>query len=389
MNLVLRSSRVASSVLRVLAAASFALAGCSDEPAASSSTGGTAGAPPSATTVTPPPFGEPYDWLEDWNLFADLAKQTPAERVEPYDVVSPLFSDYTTKSRWVFVPEGERVAATLDDVWDFPVGTILVKSFGYAADLRAPSELVRLIETRLLWREPSGWSAHTYVYDESGGTAVRTVPGAFVPLEVVWSDGATRELRYHVPNTNECKDCHQASEVVRPLGPRTRQLDRLGADGREQLERFDALGWFERAPERAPEAARLVDPFDDSNPDVSTRVRSYFDANCSHCHSPAGMAASSGLFLDFLDTEPGVDDDANWGVCKIPTSAGGATCGNTFDVVPGDPDASVLVCRMTTLEIDMRMPPLASAVVHEEGLELVRAWIEAMPPASCSSGSAP
>ena len=68
----------------------------------------------------------------------------------------------------------------------------------------------------------------------------------------------------------------------------------------------------------------------------------------------------------------------------MPTSPGGATCGHTFDIVPGNPDESIFVCRMASTEIDVRMPPLGSRIVHEEGLELVRAWIESLEPATCN-----
>jgi uncharacterized repeat protein (TIGR03806 family) len=378
------ATRHLSFALAATLVASLAIASCGDDASTSAATSSGDSTP--AVVVTPAPYGEPFDKLSEWHLFDDLAKHSPADRVRPYIVNSPLFSDYTTKSRWLYVPEGATIGYSDDAPWEFPVGTILVKSFGYAADLRAPDVDVHWIETRLLYREPDGWTAHTYVYGDDGD-ATRTVAGDFVQLELTWSDGAAREVRYHVPNTNECKDCHQSSERVLPLGVRTRQLDRPGASGGgSQVDALFELGWFDRAPASASARTRLVDPWDESGGDVSLRARSYFDANCAHCHDPKGMAASSGLYLDFDDTDPAADDSANWGVCKIPTSAGGANCGNTFDVVPGDPDASILVCRMTTLEIDKRMPPLGSAVVHAEGLALMRAWIESLPPASCSGG---
>jgi hypothetical protein len=67
----------------------------------------------------------------------------------------------------------------------------------------------------------------------------------------------------------------------------------------------------------------------------------------------------------------------------VPTSAGGATCGLTYDVVPGDPDASIMVCRLASEESEVRMPPLATKLVHVEGVELVRAWIEELEGEPC------
>ena len=68
---------------------------------------------------------------------------------------------------------------------------------------------------------------------------------------------------------------------VRLLGAMVDQIDHL----------FD-LGLFDRAPTPAADRPRLVDPADSSLP-VEDRVRSYFDANCGHCHSQGGFASDS------------------------------------------------------------------------------------------------
>jgi len=46
--------------------------------------------------------------------------------------------------------------------------------------------------------------------------------------------------------------------------------------------------------------------------------------------------------------------------------------------VPGDPDASILVYRMETGDPAAAMPELGRALVHEEGVALIREWIAAM-----------
>src|SRR5699024_5628849 len=64
----------------------------------------------------------------------------------------------------------------------------------------------------------------------------------------------------------------------------------------------------------------------------------YLDINCAHCHSPTGVQGiSSQLFLnhDYDGT------DHKRGVCKIPGSAGGATGGNSYDIVPGSAEESI------------------------------------------------
>jgi hypothetical protein len=55
-----------------------------------------------------------------------------------------------------------------------------------------------------------------------------------------------------------------------------------------------------------------------------------------------------------------------------------------FDIVPGNPDQSILVCRMASEEPEIRMPELGSVIAHEAGLEVVRDWIAAMEPVDCA-----
>jgi uncharacterized repeat protein (TIGR03806 family) len=333
---------------------------------------------PEATKVTPAPVGEPYDDLAEWGLFDDVLGQDPSEEVQPYEVISPLFSDYTYKRRFVWIPEGTAIGYRDDGVWQFPVGAILIKTFSYLNDIRDPALGEQLLETRLLLHDsPGNWSAHVYIYDEGQTGAVLKVAGAIIPSSWVHFDGEVRTNDYIVPNTNECEDCHGEKQegALDTLGLRTRQLDREGLDGENQIDRFAGLGWFDAAPTAASERERLEDPFGQAP--LTDRVRAYLDSNCGHCHTEGGTASESALLLSYGFTEP-TADDANWGVCKTPTSAGGATCGYTFDIVPGDPDSSIIVCRLTSSDPEVRMPPLVSRVPHDEGIALIREWIEGM-----------
>ena len=115
---------------------------------------------------------------------------------------------------------------------------------------------------------------------------------------------------------------------------------------------------------------------------LETRARSYLDINCGHCHSKTGPADTSGLFL-----EASVTDPLRWGLCKAPVAAGQGTGGNQFSVVPGQPGASILAYRMTSLDPGVMMPELGRSLVHQEGLSLIRDWIQSMP-GECVSHSA-
>ncbi|MEM9191083.1 MAG: SO2930 family diheme c-type cytochrome [Myxococcota bacterium] len=322
---------------------------------------------------------EPYDTLREWGLFEDSEGRIPAEGVVPFTVISPLFSDYALKDRFLYVPEGAKIGYDAESEWRFPVGTILVKSFGYPSEDGASKEL---IETRLLVHNDDGWAGHTYVWNDAQNRAERVIAGRAINLEISRGGGTREELLYIVPNTNECMDCHGQEDSFNTLGGVSRQLDRTydyGTGPENQIAHLEALGLFDGPV--PTEHQRMVDPLGDAP--LLDRARSYMDSNCGSCHRPGDLASQSAFWLSWEHTGPS-EDPTNWGVCKVPTSAGGATCGNTFDIVPGRPEESVFVCRMRTTDPEDRMPPLGRRLLHDEGLALIEEWIAAMPEAPCN-----
>ncbi|MBM4364242.1 MAG: hypothetical protein FJ104_16305, partial [Deltaproteobacteria bacterium] len=268
-----------------------------------------------------------------------------------------------------------------DVVWDFPVGAILVKTFSYLTDARDPSKGERLLETRLLVHEPDGWTARTYVWNEAQTEARLERAGLVLATSFIDPSGNPVTNDYLVPGENDCRACHGKGDTTNTLGGKTLQLDRdhdYGAGPVNQIEHLASLGLFAAAPPPASARTRLVDPF--GSAPIFDRVRSYFDGNCSHCHQPGDLPGSlSGFWLDFASTEPATNVPANWGICKQPTSAGGATCGRQLDVVPGAPDDSVLLCRLEATDPKVRMPPLGRTLVHAEGVALLREWVSGLP----------
>lgn len=340
-----------------------------------SACGGDDESDPGPVVVTPAPLGQPWELLGQWHLFADGPKQTPAERVLHYEVNAPLYTDEALKYRFIHVPESATIGYEPSERWQFPVGTILVKTFAYPVDARDPSLGQRLLETRLLVREPDTWTAHTYVWNEAQTDAERKPTGTTIDVSWIDASGATRQNAYGVPNTNQCQECHGEAEQLDTLGGRTRQLERDG-----QIEQIVALGWLDSEPEPAAERQRLVDPF--GSAPLSDRARSYLDANCGHCHTAAGGASQSALWLDLDGTDP-AGDPASYGTCKVPTSAGGATCELTYDIVPGSPDQSILVCRVESREPKVQMPPLGTRLVDVQGVALLREWVQSLPGNGC------
>jgi hypothetical protein len=71
------------------------------------------------------------------------------------------------------------------------------------------------------------------------------------------------------------------------------------------------------------------------------------------------------------------------GICKHPVAAGFGAGEGLFDIVPGNPDGSILPFRMNSVDLAIRMPELSKAIVHAEGVQLVRDWIASLPAQEC------
>jgi uncharacterized repeat protein (TIGR03806 family) len=308
--------------------------------------------------------GTPAPLLSDYGLFADMTAATPAARVQPYDLVNPLFSDHAAKDRLVFIPEGAQIEYHGTDVFRFPVGTVLVKTFRFAPDMRTPEEGAYRVETRLLIHKADGWVAYPYVWNEAQSDAVYSPVGARRTIATISPSGETLSLAYSVPNQNQCKTCHQAGRDIQPIGLKARHLNHHG-----QLERWAGLGLIAPLPEHLPAEPAA---FDVSLP-VEARARAWLDINCAHCHKPDGSASNSGLVLSALETDP-----VKVGIGKRPVAAGRGAGDLLQIVVPGAPERSILTFRLASVEPGIAMPELGRSVPDPEGLALVQAWIASM-----------
>ncbi len=319
--------------------------------------------------VTLDPTAPPFEKLSHYHFFTGtMADLHPAENVLLFRPISTLFSDYAQKSRFVWMPPGSAASFNPSQAFDFPVGATLIKNFFY----EHASGNRQIIETRLLVNRSQGWDALTYVWNEEQTEAYLEIIGAEKNLRIERKDGASETFQYIIPNKNQCKNCHEHQGKLQPIGPRARNLDFTLSypDGSSnQLDKWVTMGYLNRR-EVVPNA--LVDWSDRSAP-LEKRALSYLEINCGTCHQPKGAAYVSGLYLT-MDTE----DPTQLGVCKGPVSAGKGSGGFKYDIVPGQPDSSILLHRMITQDPGAMMPELGRKLVHEEGVALVRAWIAEM-----------
>lgn len=311
--------------------------------------------------------------LSEYGFFeGELAEQMPAEGVMPYSLNTPLFSDYALKLRFVKIPEGKAAHYREKEVLDFPVGTVLIKTFYYPEDMRKPEKGRRLLETRLLMHEEDGWHALPYVWNEDQTDATLEVTGGTKEVKWKHTDGKKRQLQYSIPNINQCKGCHVKKQVIQPIGPTARQLngDFTYAEGKaNQLQHWAAENKLSGLPEVSllPRLAVWNDPASGS---LSQRTRAYLDINCAHCHNAQAPANTSGLLLDFYQ-----QDTTALGILKTPIAAGRGSGSLQYDIMPGHPKKSILWYRMASTDPGEMMPELGRKLVHEEGLALIEEWI--------------
>ncbi|MCA9671680.1 MAG: hypothetical protein KC503_39045 [Myxococcales bacterium] len=315
------------------------------------------------------------DRLTTFGLFTgDPREQKPASDVVPYAPAATLFSDYALKYRFVYLPPGER-AKYSEGPLDFPVGTIVAKTFAFAKDHREPDKDRKLIETRLLIKQASGWILRPYVWNDEQTEALLARVGARTNVSFIGPDGQPRDTPYVVPNENQCKECHEDANtdiVLIGLAGRHINSDYAYAGGaKNQLAYWIEHDLIDGAPEPAKAAA--LPGWEDTTQSLETRARAWLDVNCAHCHGPSGSARNTGL-----DLRASQQDTFKFGVCKTPVAAGGGSGGRKYNIVPGKPDESILVFRIESLTADEMMPEVGRQLRHEEGIKLVRDWISGL-----------
>ncbi len=292
--------------------------------------------------------------------FFDGGPDNPNASLIAYSVRNPLFSDYAHKVRFIHMPKGAKLEVAENGLVEFPVGTALIKSFGYVDKQGGMDTL----ETRVLLRRTDGWLALPYVWNEDRSDAALKVAGTRIAVDFTDPSGADQSISYAVPNKNQCKQCHSRDGELAPIGPVWQDMIFSRPEDQKRL----AMGAAIPANLPAPSAK-----WDDPSASLNARAGSYLAANCAHCHSQTGSASNSGLFYGGQ-----LGRNAASGFLKRPVAAGRASAGYDYVVAPGDPDQSILVHRMKSLDPGVAMPEIGRATVHQEGVALVEEWVKGL-----------
>jgi hypothetical protein len=299
----------------------------------------------------------------DTGLYQGTNKEL-AEGVIPYEPRSAFWSDGAEKTRFVFIPEGEKVDNTDPDNWVFPDGTKLWKEFK-KDDV--------LVETRLIEKRDGEWLGAAYIWNEDGTEAQRA-----------GDDGAEsiNGTDHFVPEQFTCKACH-AHTGEWPLSFSALQLDHDGSP--LTLADLDERGLLSKG---APES-----PLSFPGTEAEQAALAYLHVNCGNCHHEKLEKPAEGDFgppedLQFkmLVSELGgsVEDSALFkSTVGVEAKSENDVQGLTHRIVAGNAEESIVFQRMAIRDGDaepsVQMPPsFGGRTVDDEGLEVIRAFIDAL-----------
>jgi hypothetical protein len=352
---------VAMTVVVVAAAIAGACGGAIDPNSATvDASTAEAGALAEAGTLDCPATDDVPATLACTGLYADIGAKTLAAGIRPYAPAVALWADGAGKSRWVALPEGSTIDASVPGEWSFPVGTRFWKEFAVGG---------RRVETRYFVKlRPTYWARATYAWNADESGASRAAGGDIVV------DGAP----YHVPTPTECDQCHKGRSD-RILGFEEVLLGLDGASG---------LTLASLAAERrlAPAPARTRLSIGDDGTGAAAPALAWLHVNCGvSCHSPNSNALGYGTGLRLRLDATQLDGTAarGWGPLATTENVPATTpaWSGELRIVPGHPDESLLVKLMSTRSADGKgqMPPLATRTVDPTALADVTAWIAKMP----------
>jgi len=296
----------------------------------------------------------PPQLLSETGCFASTNPPVAAQGLVPFTPGAQLWSDGATKRRWIALPDGETINIDANGDFEFPIGTVLVKEFSVDG---TP------VETRFIMYSDNGQTTG-YSYEWQGTDAVLLPDAKQVVLP--------NDQLYHFPSRGECRRCHTSAAKI-ALGPTVEQLNNdmvYESTNRisNQLMTLEHIGMFTSGLPAPVENLPATVGLDDTHHAVSRRARSYLHANCSGCHRGEGPTQST---MDLQYQTPRADMN----VCNIVPSFGDLGIPGAEILSPGDPDASILQVRPGTTDPLVRMPPLATFLVHTEGVNTLRDWI--------------
>jgi uncharacterized repeat protein (TIGR03806 family) len=371
---------------------------------------------PNTATAAATPFPKT---LSESGLFKSVKGHVVQPALIPYSVNSPLWSDGAEKLRFVAMPGTDsKIDFSMTKAWGFPDETVLVKSFALEMEAGNPASK-RFIETRFMLKQQGEWVGYSYQWNDDQTDATLVAKEGLDRAYSIRTGTGAREQVWHYPSRTECMVCHSRAAAF-VLGLSTPQMNtshEYAGMTDNQLRVFEHLGLFkdmnwadgarvglredqkkrgtgkqdvdkqlaaanpaegQRSPVSSALLAiepnrfpKLANPYDANEP-LPERARAYLHTNCAICHVDAG----GGNAQMQLDLETPLEKMKILNVIPLHDQFGKA---DAKLVAPGDPDRSILLHRMA-MRGRGQMPQLATSIVDEPAVKMLREWIKVLPP---------
>jgi uncharacterized repeat protein (TIGR03806 family) len=317
-------------------------------------------------SVTGPPIPT---LLSATGVFTNLATLGVAAGIVGYDLNTPFWSDNALKTRWFSVPDPDlNLTFSATGNWTYPPGAVWIKHFELETTNGVPASRRRL-ETRLLIANNNGGYGVTYRWTDPPTNAVLVAEGGQDEVINTYTSAGNlvSSQVWNYPGRIECLQCHTPAGGF-ALGFNTAQLNRdynYSGTTTNQLEALRLAGYFSNTFSNHHLLPAMVAATNEAA-SREYRVRSYLAANCASCHQPAGDAqALWDARLSSTGPEAGLINGPLINPFGHPDNR---------VIVPGSLTHSVLFQRVAGLGPG-HMPPLATAVVNTEAVDLIAAWI--------------
>jgi hypothetical protein len=320
--------------------------------------------------------------LSETSLYTDIASGTLSAGVREFEPRYMLWSDGATKRRFAYLPPCTQIDTAEPDYWRYPQGTKFWKEFSRND---ASGNPVR-VETRLIQKySKTKWFMAAFVWNDDQTDALR-VPGDDLTVNVALENA--KGTPHDVPGQKGCDGCHyQTADKV--IGFSAIELAHEGEPGHWTLNELINGGWLTTAPTL---------PITLPGTEAQQNALGYMHANCGPCHN--AYSQQGGFELQYwltLDGLASVEATQTYLTTvgktnKAPEPPLGQP---TYRVIPKEPDNSSVYWRMiqppSYPAVQMggaHMPKIGTEVTDEEGVALIKEWINSLDPVTLESPDA-
>ena len=278
----------------------------------------------------------------------------PKERFTSHQINLPPWRPGVRTEQWIYVPRERELRVNEESEFEFPPGAVVIQH-------HVVEKTGKGFETHIFWfgvaRGHSRLArAAAYRWKDGETSLIEDSEIIELPADSAhrwFSPGAERRLNLDMT----------VAGFALPLSPR--QLSR------EELGKWNERGWLGAKLDSAELGAfgRVASLKDETAP-LELRVRSYLDVNCAACHRPGGPSRGTfdARFITPLQSQNLINGELAAGELEIA---------GAHVVIPGSPDKSVLLQRLTRNDA-FRMPPVSVNDDPQPIVEVLREWIEGL-----------